>query len=1186
MRMPEDHLTPAEVFGGSNGARSPHPIENPTNIREHIDNCAECAGILELHEALTMLPVSMNGGEACIPEDDIYRLAAGLLPADAAAKMTRHVSGCSACSQMLKQAIEDLDTENIPPLAVDQLKSATAQWQESLATRMASERSVATFRVKSSDADRKSRQRPTLWLFGPIAAMLIAGAVVVYFDWSNHRVERLLAASYNAQRLTELRISGGEPVALFSPKLGSSAQSLLPTQLLEAKLEAQKHLEKSPDDAYWHQVLGRIALVEHDGESARLDFELASALNENLPELKLDRAAAHYEIGETSNNPVQYARAADLYLQYIDGLKGSNAGDLLSIAHYNRALSWEKQSIYCEALRDYQASLLTEKDAAWRRDIQTRIDKLPCSETNHGHAAAPSPSTFLMAERQHPGDVDSDYEMYLDAATKSWITQRGLSPVADLALRDLAKVGLAHRDFWLLDLLAFPVNEKGHDADRHLAAALDANGRGDANIAIVEAARSASLYHLAGNEPGYLRAQAETMYTLQRLGRSHDCLQIAGPLQSNTKLQKYAWLYGYYLLEEASCQGSEGDVLQSVLPVKKSLAVADGAQLRLEQLRAQSFLADLLSVLGETREAWLLASAGLSKSAGERGTEMRTYQFLSTIYFAAKAEGMPWAAAGVADAAAHASTVLENRQIQAYAQEEFGTAETAVHHDPSATLAFQSATEKLQSLGNGVAKTLYTADWTADQAALLAQEGSLPVALERMEGVRKVIDASDNHQLRQRYYAELGHLLLTAGRPQEAIMETLHATADAERALPAMHTGVEKLTWERDNSRGYKILVQSLIDEGNSELSLRAWEWYRSAPYRNAWNPGSHTSAEMNLPAMPELPVVPKNELVLVFARLEGGYAAWSVAGSSPRVRFAPLSVGPERVSSLIQAHASLVKDPASSVAGIAILGTSIFRELMTPFADQIEHAKVLRIDIDASIQANPIAAICDPNHVYLGSSHDILILPPWWSLHDLASESARPLESAVVAAGNPEMESGDSTAKVPNQYEESREVAAKFVHAQLLRYPNVKASDLLAMLPGANVFHYSGHAVERDGVTGLLLTSQDNLLTATSFANRSLHNCWVAVLAGCTTKGRSPYEAEDPRSLVNALLVAGAGNVIATQWDVDARASRVLILHFYDALLSGASPAEALRSAQNSLRASPSTSHPYYWAAYQAYSQ
>ena len=213
---------------------------------------------------------------------------------------------------------------------------------------------------------------------------------------------------------------------------------------------------------------------------------------------------------------------------------------------------------------------------------------------------------------------------------------------------------------------------------------------------------------------------------------------------------------------------------------------------------------------------------------------MATYQFLHSIYVAVQSEGLPWAASDVADAAAHASLLGTNKQIQAYAQEVLGTAETAVGQTAQADKAFTLATDLLHTLPSGRAANLYSADWQADRSALLAREGYLSEALLQMQQAEPAIAATDNYSVRQHHYIEFAKLLLSAGKPAEALDRMFFAIQDAEQALAVTTNETEKISWERRTSPSYRLFVQCLVEMGKAQEALQAWEWYHSAPYRKA----------------------------------------------------------------------------------------------------------------------------------------------------------------------------------------------------------------------------------------------------------------------------------------------------------------------------------------------------------------
>lgn len=107
-----------------------------------------------------------------------------------------------------------------------------------------------------------------------------------------------------------------------------------------------------------------------------------------------------------------------------------------------------------------------------------------------------------------------------------------------------------------------------------------------------------------------------------------------------------------------------------------------------------------------------------------------------------------------------------------------------------------------------------------------------------------------------------------------------------------------------------------------------------------------------------------------------------------------------------------------------------------------------------------------------------------------------------------------------------------------------------------------------------------------------------LVVLSACQSGVSEIVRGDEPFGLVRAFLAVGAHAVLVTLWPVDDVASAVLMKLFYQALQSGAAPAEALRQAVQQIRSMPQTqvtmplapsqqteypfADPHYWAGYQ----
>jgi CHAT domain-containing protein len=91
--------------------------------------------------------------------------------------------------------------------------------------------------------------------------------------------------------------------------------------------------------------------------------------------------------------------------------------------------------------------------------------------------------------------------------------------------------------------------------------------------------------------------------------------------------------------------------------------------------------------------------------------------------------------------------------------------------------------------------------------------------------------------------------------------------------------------------------------------------------------------------------------------------------------------------------------------------------------------------------------------------------------------------------------------------------------------------------------------------------------------------------LSGCETSAVETWlddavRGTDHTTLAQALLYAGAGNVVGTLWRIDDAGAAAFAESFYRSL-TGQAVSASLASAQRAMLASPKFLHPYYWAGY-----
>lgn len=107
----------------------------------------------------------------------------------------------------------------------------------------------------------------------------------------------------------------------------------------------------------------------------------------------------------------------------------------------------------------------------------------------------------------------------------------------------------------------------------------------------------------------------------------------------------------------------------------------------------------------------------------------------------------------------------------------------------------------------------------------------------------------------------------------------------------------------------------------------------------------------------------------------------------------------------------------------------------------------------------------------------------------------------------------------------------------------------------------------------------EDGILTAYELSQLNLKGCDLTVLSACET-GLGHFDATgNEAGLKQALKQAGVGTIIFSLWQVPDVASSMLMQNFYQYILQGKQPREALQEAQT--KVAKKFPEPYYWAGF-----
>ncbi|MFZ0691580.1 MAG: CHAT domain-containing protein [Acidobacteriaceae bacterium] len=1078
-----------------------------------------------------------------------------------AESLLAHAAECLPCGLLLKEALavfaKDPDPEEKEFLG--RLASSQEDWQR----RVGGELAVVARSSQAKTASPRNRIRWLLWA-ASVAAVLAVGAVGLWLYRANHSVDRLLARAYDQRRLTELRIPEGMPVALYSPVRGAGTAE--PPDMLEARLMAERGLEKDPTSPQWHQVLGRIDVVAMEPASALAQFQIAEVRDPHLARIQFDLGTAWFELGESSGDTSNYGYAAERFSRFLNAVNGRD-----TVALYDRALCWERTGVLDLARRDLSAAIVAESNRDWRRAMEQKLRTLDRPAVSGAASKAESESLA-------PGMLD-DYEEQLTSALTRNLSHPSAETLAEF--QRIASIGESHHDFWVADWLAASERRPSAQGDAALAAAIAENQSGNSARGLDDSLAAQRFYRIAGNTAGQLRAASEEVYALRRTGRPQDCLQKITPLLRADQDLRYLHMHASSLLDRAVCLAMVGQFENARSDAQAGISLARSAGFPVLEARATGFLAGFYSEQGLVEQGWNRDTTGLLNAGLPMLPPMGRYQFLDDMTLDAGTLGLTEVAAQLAAESARIAATTGNLQIAAYATELLGQRDTVAGKPGDAAQAFAQADSVLGQLGNSNAAQLYRADWSADRAELDLHQGQPDVAARQLDKALPMVERSHDLFIELNYWTRRAQIEGAEGHWDSSLASATKATEYAETTFAGLRTSDERRAWQQNTRSAWLALVDSLLEEQKPTDALNAWLHFRSAPELPSVAPGSSASAGP-LPGLG----APSVSEVVIYIRLPDRYVALRPASSGNQVRVVPLRVNPDSLDQMVRTFSLLCANPRSPPADLASLGGQLYSILIAPLEPLPAE---LRIDTSGALDRLPFAALVASDGSYLASRIPVVRLPDFWALRPPQDTPPVTARDRLMLVDAPRDADQNLTA-IPQRYDESESLASRFPHLTRVATGDRMAQRLVGQLASSDIFHFVGHSVSQSSSAGLLLGSSPDdaaaLLTPSTLEGKSLPHCRLVVLAACSTMGEEPRPLDEPFALPAAFLRAGANDVLATRWNVDSAATKSLVIAFYDELLKGKSPAVALMSAQAVVRGIAPYRHPYYWASFSLFEQ
>jgi CHAT domain-containing protein/tetratricopeptide (TPR) repeat protein len=1234
MMRTEDHigLTDLELLTMDGQSLPKDQEDRVKEIRKHLRACEECTALAQLHVELKGSKAGDTGPAAsiCPPAEIWFMLVGGFLPEKVAARLLEHTKICEVCDLALKTGKEDIASDELDA-GISRLKSSGAEWQQKLASRIASENCVIAS-IDSPTAKElamppvqpremqdcrppvglNARLRGVLpWQYQLSAtAALAALCVAAWFGLRGLRqpsADQLLAQAYSAHRTLEVRIAGAQYAPMRVERGLGSSNINKPSSLLKAEALIGENLSKSPNNPAWLGAKARADLIDGNYESAIQSLQRALQMQPVSAALLTDLGSAYFLRASSTGHAMDFGNAIEEQSKALE----QSPDD--PVALFNRALTSERIFLYTQAADDWEHYLRVDPTGEWANDARKHLAVVRHQlEQREKTLAEPlvKPEAISVAgenDRDMVDKLDGRIEEYLKLAITDWLPEAfsDAKPHRSAEVRAAldAVAGITeqrHDDGWLADLLRHPPGTQFRSAINALAKSTVANEQGDYTEGRNSARIAVQLFKLAGSPAGELRAQAEEIYSAHLLYEGELCISLLHSLRPSLEHNNYSWIKAQVSLEESNCANLVGDLGTYQSAIGTGMSEAQTHNYAALYLRGLGFQSQAAASIGDTNTGFQLACEGLSFFWSGHVDVMKGYNLYTDLDSAADELRLP----NLQVALWKEATSLIDRHTdvlqRAMAHRWFGNAAYTANMPTLAEAEFAKASALFAAAPQTAATTRDHMDAEIWLAQLETRLGDLDHAGFRLQAIRPILESAPSFVPEIRFFDTLAELGIRHSDSAAAESALQPAVFLAEWALKSFPSESDRRQWANQTRSTYRNLVEWKLRQGDPRSALELWEWYRGAEMRADEHGTPHQSGTLNSTMPPDLRYAPSlptptvvserlaflhSATVVTYATFPDGIAVWVYddRGIYSRWISTPLSTA----RGLAVQFELLCSDPTSNLISLRSNARSLYDLLILPIEDQLEPGRTIVLEPDDFLALIPWEALVDSHARYFIERQAITVSPGLYRTMLLRRVlSITPETPALVISVSSVPEEG--LPPLTDVENEARTVVASFRSGHWLQGRVANLSAIRADIQGAVIFHFAGHAIASPSRTGLVLaeiepdTQRARLINDESFRPEEISRLQLAVLSACNTGVSSQIGYSGTKGLTQSFLNAGVPHVISSRWNVDSSETANFMKQFYARLLAGNDVAESIRIAQLSLAAEPSSAHPFYWAAFE----
>lgn len=1069
------------------------------------------------------------------------------------------------------------------------------------------------------------------------AVMVIVFCTVAVCIWQigfrQSNVDKGLAQlriAYRDQRPIEPRTTAGFGYASVSitrgrpPVTDERARRLAESYLRDAA-------ESSSDPTASH-ALGLLYLADKKFDEALAEFNLALKLAPDDAKLHNDLGALCLEkakLAEENKKGGEFLENIDASLAHLN--RALELNENLLEALYNKALVLQKKALTNQAREAWEKYLEKDSTSPWAEEARKHLRELQSQKTQD-FSADELENAFLTAFQQK-NQVEASRlltqnreiikEKYLPQKLAMSYTQASKN-IKNEYLQALIYTGELEEqnisDSFAKNLASYYT--KVSDSDLELlkqAHVLIRNSfklclDGKYKAAFEEASRARDIFLQAGNVYEAKLSEFLVVYCLIWSDQIGQSISSAEELANTCRKSNYKWLLSNTLYWLAAAQRATGNRIKAKANYKKCLALAEEIKdpqilqkILISFARQNNFVGQkkvaidyLHRAFNEAdntpelslRERWRTYSDGIEILVSSKLLNLAKAVSLENIQLARGLEGTLFIYSQLDAGIVHAqvgdydeSRILLNEVKKNAETMSDGAEQKEILAKSLLTLAFLE--RKLNNYSQ--AKQFY------DEALSIVKHSKYPFFLYEIQKGRLLTDAALNNET----------------NIEEQIAETINL---AETYRKEIAEDQERNSFFNNEQDIYDIAIVNEFKQGNYNQAYNYLEISNARSLLDWIKKGVNVREEkkkleikFNENAQPlQLDEIqrqmPGSVQILQYAVLENKVLIWLITKDSSTVISTDIESGKlnEKVATyteLVSAHNNQKQDDAKELA------REVYDLLLSPIINKLDSKREICLIPHKVLFHLPFAALTASNGEPFLAQFNFFYAPSA-NVFLLSTEKARQKTNitteSLLSIGNPsfDQKAFKEFQNLSDAEEEAVEIKEYYSkESQVLIGPEATKTAVQNSLKNAEVIHFAGHYIVKHGeplFSGLLLTQtenvsdpEDNILTNAELTRQQLPQVKLVVLSACQTGIEQYYNGEGLVGLSRTFLAVGAPLVVASQWQVDSKASAELMKKFHlFRKQEKLSTTAALRRAQLEMFKAPDGHfrQPYFWAAFAAY--